>query len=96
MKLVSFSFKSNVYIVRVVPIKSITYPWESSQTTFHYMQNSFLLWYFKEWIFVSYPLADGTLHGSFLLEQRVRTKANDWRNDGCKAKLSSVSTNDVK
>ena len=44
---------------------------ESSQTTSHYIQNSSLLWCSKEWILVGYPLTDGTLLGSFLLQQKV-------------------------
>ena len=42
----------------------------SSQNSSHYMQNSFLLWYFREWISDCKLVLDETLLGSFLLDQK--------------------------
>ena len=43
---------------------------EFSQNALHFIQNSFLLQYFREQFSNGESLSDGTLHGSFLLEQK--------------------------
>ena len=65
---------------------------ESSQNVLHFIQSSFLLWYFKGWILVGNAISKETPLGSILQKQKChQAKAKLQINYGCKAALWSGS-----
>ena len=99
-KEISFVLLTKLCIVCAVSIKSARWhvpgnEVESLQNELHFIQFSFLLWFFKGWILVGKAISKEAPLGSILQKQKChQAKAKLQINDGCKAAPWSGSKKD--